>query len=200
MFWFWTGIVLTLVGGLIANSLFRDYFKALCPPLKNKYFDISLIIFLILGLFITTILYLSSQKEVEVLKQKTNPWRLSDSQITELKKNLLKMSPQPIFIACKMMDGDSKDFADSLATLFIDTGWDPGTINESSLDDFRGLRIFSTLNSDGKVKDPSATNYKHLLQVFLNAGISIEESIVRENSIPGLPPNKICIIVGRRPE
>ena len=197
---FWIGIFLTLVGGLIANSLLRDYFKKLFPHVKDKYFDNALIIFLIVGLCITIILHISNQKEVRVLKQKANPWRLSDSQVTELNKNLLKMSPQPIFIACKMMDGDSKDFADSLATVFIDSGWDPGTINKSSLDDFRGLRIFSTLNSHGKVKDPSETNYKHLLKVLLNAGINVEETIVREKSISRLPPNKICIIVGRRPE
>jgi hypothetical protein len=69
--------------------------------------------------------------EIEAIK----PWHLSDDQQKRVKEELHSLVPKKIAFIYRLMDGDGKDFAEQLATIFKASGWEVGGIGGNSLND-----------------------------------------------------------------
>lgn len=64
---YWIGLTLALVSGLLSINLVREALQNLVPAITVGHLDKALLVFLVIGLAITTAKYLSDQRQIDLL-------------------------------------------------------------------------------------------------------------------------------------
>ena len=138
--------------------------------------------------------YATSLKE-ETYNQKLArlaPRTLTFEQKRLLVKKLSIAKGRPVAVASRMLDGESADYADEIAQLFKETGWDVGPTNRSSLNDFPGfLSLFVT--GDKLEREASI-----IARSFQEVGINCHSEKISEGSISGQLADRVYVVVGRK--
>lgn len=136
----------------------------------------------------------ASRRKVAELEQRTGPWKLSTEQREHLRNALAKSKPARALVICRLMDGESCDLAQDLVDLFKELRWDVAGPGGNSLNTFFGVDVVAT----GTVSQVGANA---LLAALSTAGIQTLSEAVPPGSLGGpLPPETVCVIVGRRPK
>ncbi|MBZ9572261.1 hypothetical protein KJA15_02950 [Patescibacteria group bacterium] len=154
---------------------------------------------IILGIILSAIgtigqIYINKkiEKEFQQELKKVQPRHLSISQKNQLTVTLSKKKGK-VGLVSRLLDGESLDFAEEIASVFKDAGWNVLPTNQTSLNDYTGfLKIFVT----GKNMD-SVVNL--ISQTFNEVGIDLRSGEVKPSSIGGsLQADTVYIVVGRK--
>lgn len=117
--------------------------------------------------------------------------RLTEEQRQAMIPLLERLRGRSIAFACRMMDGESCDYATQLATLFLQTGWRVPEPIKTSLNDLTGyLAIAAFGNVDAAM--PTL-----LAAIFQATGIPARIEAVKENSVGTWYRDVVHVIVGR---
>lgn len=139
--------------------------------------------------------YTPKPSDISSLQQQINtlqPRHLSEAQEKQLTATLATTKGKVGFMSL-LLDGESADFADDLATVFRDAGWDVVPTVRTSLNNFSG---FVTIGVTGEGLDEIADFVCKALNL---AGITCKYENIQPNSIGGeLEPNTVYVIVGRK--
>jgi hypothetical protein len=119
------------------------------------------------------------------------PRHLSAEQRRAMLPFLEKLKGCPVAFACRMLDGESCDYATELATFFLQTGCKVPKPIETSLND---LPSYLALAAYGK---PDMGILYLLENAFQAAGIPARIEAIRENSIGAWYQDVVHVIVGR---
>lgn len=66
---YWIGFILALLSGLFSIGTIRSLIRKYYPDIKDSVFDKALVIFLLIGLGVTTIKYFIDQNEIRILRR-----------------------------------------------------------------------------------------------------------------------------------
>lgn len=135
---------------------------------------------------------ITARTELADLKQKSAPRQLSATQRTAMLPLVKTLKGQPIAFACRMMDGESCDYATDLAAFLAGVGCQVLEPIKTSLNDLPGYLAITTR---GQV-DPQLGN--QLLAAFTAAGIPAKVEAVKENSIGAWYNDAVHVVVGRK--
>ena len=69
---FWLGLVIALVGGLLSVGLSRETVKQRYPAIRDYHLDVAALAVLIVGLLVSAIDHLGSQRDIDALKSKSD--------------------------------------------------------------------------------------------------------------------------------
>jgi hypothetical protein len=134
----------------------------------------------------------ASRNKVAELEQRTGPWKLSTDQRGHILNALAKLTPARALVICRLMDGDSCDLAQDLIDLFKELRWEVTGPGSNSLNPFFGVDVIATGSG-------SQIGANALLAALSTAGIQTLSEAVPPGSLGGpLPPETVCVIVGRR--
>src|SRR5574337_850443 len=131
----------------------------------------------------------TARNELAQFKQEAAPRKLSDEQRNRMLPLVAPLKGHPIAFACRMMDGESCDFATDLATFFLDAGCQVPEPIKTSLNDLPG---YLAVTARGNV-DPEAI--KRLLAVFIAGRIPAKIEVVKENSMGAWYNDAIYVVV-----
>ena len=133
-----------------------------------------------------------ARTELSALKEKTAARRLSAEQRQAMLPPLAKLRGRSVAFACRMMDGESCDYATELAAFFLEAGCQVPEPIKTSLNDLPG---YVALAPHGKVD----TEIPELLaRAFQAASIPVRIEAVKENSVGGWYQDVVHVIVGRK--
>jgi hypothetical protein len=133
-----------------------------------------------------------ARSELSALKERTAPRRLSPEQRQAMLPFIAKLRGRPVAFACRLMDGESCDYASELAALFLQAGCQVPEPIKTSLNDLAG---YVALSPYGKVD----TEIVQLLtSAFQAAGIAARIEAIKENSVGAWYQDVVHIIVGRK--
>jgi hypothetical protein len=120
------------------------------------------------------------------------PRHLSVEQQRAMLPFLEKLRGRPVAFACRMLDGESCDYAVELATFFLHAGCQVPEPIKTSLNDLPGYLVLTTY---GKVD----TDIPELLaRVFQAAGIPVRIEAIKEKSLARWYQDVVHVIVGRK--
>lgn len=135
-----------------------------------------------------------SKQEIDSLRKKTGPWKLSQEQKVEFIRNLSQGSGHPTIVASRMMDGDSYDYAEDIASALKEANWAVGLVNKSSVNNHDGIVVFPNF------EDQTLPSFKLLINSLNSAGIKFTVAEISKKSIAKILPDTTYIVVGRRPK
>lgn len=133
-----------------------------------------------------------SQHELAELRKKAAPRQLSESQRQAMLSHLVSIKGQTIAVACRMMDGESCDFARDLMSVLQHAGCNVPALITTSLNDLIGEVALVEVDSVDKYIPPTVTT---ALQV---AGLKITRERLAQNSVGMWYPATLHIVVGRK--
>jgi len=171
----WLSIILPTLGALAAGA--RYYVERYEKQLSSQ---------------ITTAAIQQARQDASIAREKTAPRRLSAEQRAAMTPILSQLKGQPVAFACRLMDGESCDYATELAKFFLDTGCAVPEPIKTSLNDFPGFLVITT---HGKV-DPEIVQV--LASAFGAAGIPTRIDAIQESSLSPWYQDVVHIIVGRK--
>ena len=133
---------------------------------------------------------LDKRKEIQIAE--LQPRTLTDTQRSEL-LNIIAEQSGKIGFYSRLMDGESSDFADSLASVFAEAGWTVAPTIHTSLNDFPGfLSIFVT----GENLGPTASFICESLQ---RIGMDCHPENIKDSSLGGVRElDTVYVVVGRK--
>lgn len=130
-----------------------------------------------------------AQKEIEKVAK---PRNLSQEQKTKLLSSLSFKSDFPIRFVSRLSDQESLNFAEELAVLFRQAGWNVIQTNSTFLDNIEGdVAIAVTEDNQREIASKIAN-------ILNSVGIVCKPENIREGSIGSVQPNTIHIIVGAK--
>jgi hypothetical protein len=181
--------LLLILAGLLILAL------AGWPGLLDAYpgLQVGLIIF---GLFLSISGELLGWRENRSLKNQLTglrPRSLSEDQRRKLLSHLAAHREGSAGFCSRLMDGESSDFAEALASTFREAGWTVVPHLKTSLNDFPGyLSVFVT--------EEGLDSRASIVQSALNSvGIECRREPIAESSIGGQKePGSIYVVVGRQ--
>lgn len=135
---------------------------------------------------------IAARTELVDLKQKAAPRQLSATQRAAMLPLIEKLKGRPVAFACRMMDGESCDYATELAAFLLSAGCQVPEPIKTSLNDLPGYLAITTR---GQV-DPQLGN--QLLAAFMAAGIPAKVETVKENSMGAWYNDAVHVVVGRK--
>ena len=134
-----------------------------------------------------------SRKELAELRERTSPRTLAKHQRERLIEELEHFEMRyPIIVACRFMDNESYNYAEDLLLVFKETNWAVGKINRSFLDDIESDVIVATTNDE---QEAVANRVARLLN---SVEVECKQQSIRENSLSGIQPNVLYLIVGAK--
>ncbi len=133
-----------------------------------------------------------SQRELAAFKAKTAPRRIVNAQREVLLPMFRRLSGQPVAVACRMMDGESCDFAMELVGILRDAGCAVPDLIKTSLNDFPGYLVIA---AHGEV---SAGLLASLDAAAKAAQLPVRVEAVQQSSLGLWYQNTAHIIVGRK--
>jgi mannitol-specific phosphotransferase system IIBC component len=181
-FLLWVSVILPLLGGIAAGA--RYYVERYEKQLSSR-------------LTATAIQNakdeaLNAKNDLARFKEQSAPRKVSDSQKSILLKSLAPLRGQAIAFACKLMDGESCAYANSLAAVFREAGCAVPDVVQTSLNDLPG---YVAITAYGTV--PSALLAK-VADALSPANIDAKIESIKENSVGNWYQNIPHIIVGRK--
>ena len=134
-----------------------------------------------------------SRTELAELRKRTSPRTLAKHQRDKLIEELEHFEMRyPIIVACRFMDNESYNYAEDLLLVFKETNWAVGKINRSFLDDIESDVIVATTNDE---QEAVANRVARLLN---SVEVECKQQSIRENSLSGIQPNALYLIVGAK--
>lgn len=134
----------------------------------------------------------ATRTELGELKEKTAPRHVSAEQRAVMLPFLAKIKGRPVAVACRLMDGESCDYATELATFLLGAGCavpEPIRTSLNDLPGYLGLAIHG--NADPEVA-------KVLASAFQAAGIPAKTEAVKQDSVGAWYQDAVHVIVGRK--
>lgn len=143
----------------------------------------------------------SAEQQVRALQ----PRVLTPEQKTLLITQLSEKHDQSVGFVSRMMDGESQDYAETLAAIFREAGWQVAPINRTGLYDLPNMLTLAVI-----VENPdnleSVAKSRHLdpvadfiCQTLQEVGINCQPASIPPNSYSGpLQPHTLYIFVGRK--
>ena len=132
-----------------------------------------------------------AERTIDTLK----PWHLYKDQREKLTEALRSFPVGKIVFAHRLMDGEGKDFAEQLATIFDALGWSIVGIGGSSLNDLPD-KITVAINAQSDVELLKTAD--RLCDAFTRAGIPCGGDL-KPNSLGGpLEAGIIYVVIGRK--
>jgi hypothetical protein len=134
----------------------------------------------------------AARSELSHLKERTSPRRLSPEQRLAMRPLLQSLKGHQVAFACRMMDGESCDYATELAQFFLDAGCQVPEPIKTSVNDLPG---YIAITNHGK----SDKQVAQLVKRSLDAGdipSRIEE--IKENSVGIWYDDVVHVVVGRK--
>ena len=186
---FWSGLILSLFGGLIGIGLFREWMRLKLPTLDDFNLDIISLFILIIGLIISSIDHLKQASEFKKLEIEQKGRLLELQQKEDLIVALNKISKTKIILMSIQGDRESFRFANVIKDIFVESNWEVEGVWEEIILGGAGSGVLlreksSEPNSIGKI-----------VNEILNKN-NIKTRIVIKSD---LRPDLIEIIVGSRP-
>jgi hypothetical protein len=134
----------------------------------------------------------TARAESSESKAKTAPRRLSAEQRTTMLPALIRLKGCLVGVACRMMDGESCDYATELATFLLEAGCRVGAPIKTSLNDLPGyLAVVPYGNADPELA-------KLLVNAFAADGIPARLETIEVKSVGSWYDNAVHVIVGRK--
>jgi len=134
-----------------------------------------------------------SKTELAELKNRTSPRTLAKHQREKLIEELEHFEIRyPIVVVCRFMDNESYNYAEDFSLVFKEANWTVGKINQSFLDDIESDVILAITN----VEQEAVAN--QVARVLNSVEIECKPQSIRENSVSGIEPNTLYLIVGAK--
>lgn len=189
---FWVGLLTAFVGGLLSIGLSRDAAKARRPAIKDYHLDFVGLVVLVVGLVMPAVDHRSTENELSNLNQRTAPRHLSAEQRAKMSPIVAHLKGRKIAFACRLMDGESCDYAAELAHFVLDIGGEVPEPIKTSVNDLPGrLAITVHGNADQEIADTIASALR-------TADIPAAFESIKENSVGVWYPDVVHVIVGRK--
>jgi len=189
---FWIGLLIALLGGLLSVALSREALKQRYPAIKEYHLDVIFLVVLCLGLLFSAVDHYKSERTLQALQEKVAPRHVSAQQRKAMLPILSAVKGRSIAIACRMMDGESCDYAKELTNLLSEAGCQVPELVQTSLNDSPGHLAITVY---GKA-DVSVANT--LIKAFRAADMPARIVAIKENSVGMWYPDTVHIIVGRK--
>ncbi len=189
---FWVGLLIALLGGLLSVGLSRETAKSRYPAVKDYHLDVVGLVLLFVGLVVSALDHVSTERQLSDLNQRTAPRHLSQEQRTKMLPILANLKGRPIAFACRMMDGESCDYATELARFVLDAGGQVPEPIKTSVNDLPG-RLAITIHGKADVNIANA-----MANALRAARIPAEVESIKENSVGMWYPDVVHVIVGRK--
>jgi hypothetical protein len=126
------------------------------------------------------------------LKKKSEPRKILQEQKIKLAQLLPPPAKFQIVAACRMMDNESRNFAEDLINVFREMKWNIGKTNETFLDDVQGDIVVA-------ITDDTQRPIADLILKALNkVGLKASNEPIRPGAISGFLDKTIYLIVGAR--
>ncbi len=132
------------------------------------------------------------QLSLESIKARTAPRRLALEQADSLGAALSKHNPAAAIVACRLMDGESCDYAEDIAVALRRAGWTVPQVVKTSLNDFNDIRVYNA----GSDQHPG---YQELLEAFATARVSHHSGPIAEDSVGSFQRGVLYVVIGRKP-
>jgi hypothetical protein len=133
-----------------------------------------------------------ARTELSQIKEKTSPRTLSAQQRNAMLPSLARLKGNPVAFVCRMMDGESCDYATELAAVFLEVSCQVPEPIKTSLNDLPG---YLAITVRGKA-DPEIA--PAIVRAFEAAGIQGRIEQIKENTVGAWYPDIVHIIVGRK--
>ena len=134
----------------------------------------------------------STRSDLSNLRSTTAPRHLSQEQRDAMNRLVGKLKGRPLAFACRMMDGESCDYATELAAFFLQAGCQVPEPIKSSLNDLAGYLAIVTR---GKA-DPGVAHA--VLNALEAARIPAKIEAIKESSVVGWYDDVVHVIVGSK--
>ena len=132
----------------------------------------------------------AEQKAAEINKLK--PRVITDTQRSTL-IDKLKSRPAKIGLVTPLMDGEARDYAESLGSAFKEAGWEVAPVNAQSLNTFAGYVVLAQV--DPKV----GPTLDFVADALRSIGVDVRAEPIREGSLGGqFSPDTGYVIIGRK--
>jgi hypothetical protein len=134
----------------------------------------------------------TARTELTELKVRTAPRVLSAAQKAAMLPMVTQLRGHPVAFACRMMDGESCDYATELVRFFLEAGCQVQELIKTSANDLPGyLAIAVHGKADAEVAQV-------LANTFQAAGIPAGLEPIKENSLGVWYTDVVHVIVGRK--
>ena len=180
--------------GLILLGILPHLEKIFKLDINKNFRFIIFLLFLILSISqigLTVYRQNISKEEFFKLKQQVLPRVLTADQRDKLKGVLKDAVKEKIVVSCRLMDGESCDYAKQIQSVFEETGWHT-YFNKTSVNDLIG--VVAVFNSG----DNESAGTDSIIKAFDSANINGQVNKMLENSIGEWFPNTVYIVVGRK--
>ncbi|MFD0964228.1 hypothetical protein [Pseudofulvibacter geojedonensis] len=186
---FWSGLVLSLLGGLVGIGLFREWIKLKLSILDDTTLDIVSLIVLIIGLLISAIDHLKQSKDLKKLEDEQKGRILKPKQRQKLLNDLINIEKNKIILTGIQGDRESIRFANSIKNVLIEANWEVEGVWEDIIIGGIGFGITIRENSS------DSNSIGNLLNEIMNKN-QIKSRIILKTD---LKPDHVEVIVGSRP-
>jgi len=133
-----------------------------------------------------------AQTELNKLKEKTAPRNISAEQHAAMLPILTTIKDRPVAVACRLMDGESCDYATEIGNALKEAGCQVPDLIKTSVNDFPGKVVIAIKGS------ADLDVAKVLEKAFKAAGIPASTESVQENLVGVWYPDVVHVIVGRK--
>tara|TARA_B100002049_G_scaffold228567_1_gene203217 strand:- start:529 stop:1095 length:567 start_codon:yes stop_codon:yes gene_type:complete len=186
---FWSGLVLSLLGGLVGIGLFREWIKLKLSILDDSTLDIISLIVLIIGLLISAIDHLKQSKSLKKLENEQQGRILEPKQRQNLLNDLNNIEKIKIILTGIQGDSESIRFANSIKNVLVEANWEVDGVWEDIIIGGIGFGITIRENSS------DSNSVGKSLNKIMNKN-QIKSRVILKTD---LKPDHIEIIVGSRP-
>lgn len=186
---FWSGLILSLFGGLLGIGLFREWMRLKLPNLDDSKLDIISLSILIIGLIISSIDHIKQSKDLQKLESEQKGRVLKPKQKENLIDALKKLSKTKVDLMSIQGDRESFRFANAIKDVLVESNWEVDGVWEEIIIGGVGPGVLVRENSS----EPNSIG--KIVNEIMNEN-NINTRIVIKSD---LKPNLIEIIVGSRP-
>lgn len=186
---FWSGLILSLFGGLLGLGLFRELIKLNAPILDDPTLDIVSLVILIIGLVISAFDHLNQSKVLNKLENEQKGRILDSKQKENLLNSLKKISIKKVVLMSIQGDRESYRFANAIKEVLVESNWEVDGVWEEMIFGGVGPGVIVRENSS------KPNSIGSIISETMNRN-NINSKIVVKSD---LKPNLIEIIVGSRP-
>ncbi|UAM99583.1 hypothetical protein K8354_07205 [Polaribacter litorisediminis] len=186
---FWSGLVLSLLGGLVGIGIFREWIKLNFPGLDDSILDIVSVIVLIIVLIITAFAHLKQSKDLKNIEVEQKGRIIELKQKKNLLNDLKNIEKIKVMLTGIQGDRESIRFANSIKNILVEAKWEVEGVWEDIIIGGVGFGITiressSDSNSIGKIMNEIMNKNQIKSRIIFKAD---------------LETNCIEIIVGSRP-
>jgi hypothetical protein len=135
---------------------------------------------------------IDSRQQLEQLRKKAAPRHLTNEQHASLLESFKTLKGQPVAVACRMMDGESCDFARQIMAVLKEAGCEVPNLIMTAVNDSPGYVVVS---KNGQSTDDVANA---IVNALTNVGISARREDIPTNLMGVWYQNTVHIIVGRK--